>query len=82
MHNMSSMRRARQMHLGRWHVHGSSQDGMVMSMVQSLCLLTSINVKHLVLGWANNVFAYACVALLCWIILKLFMCLFVQHDSR
>ena len=40
-----------------------------------------INVKHLVVGWANNVFANACVVLLCQLVLKLFMCLFVQHDS-
>ena len=39
-------------------------------------------VKRLVIEWANSVFANACVALLCWLILKLFMCLFVQRDSR
>ena len=65
---MSCTRRAKQMHLGRWHLHGSSQDGMV-SRVWSLCLLTFFSVKHLVLGCANNVFDDACVALLCWLVL-------------
>ena len=64
MHNMSGIRWAWHIHLGWWH--GSSQDGMVMSRIRSLCLPTFISVKHLVLGWANSVFVDACVALLCW----------------
>ena len=47
MHSMSSFRRVGQMHRGWWHVHGSSQDGMVLSRIHSLFLPTFINVKHL-----------------------------------
>jgi hypothetical protein len=74
MHKMSSLRRARQMQCGRWHVHGSSHDGLVMSMIRSMCFLAFIDVKHLVVVWANSLFANslfanACVDLLC----KLFL---------
>ena len=54
MHGMSSLRQARKMHRDRWHVHGSSQDGMVLLGVHSLFLIVLINVKHLVVGWANT----------------------------
>ena len=27
-------------------------------------------------------FASTCITLLCWFVLRLFMCLLVQHDSR
>ena len=52
-------------------MHGSSQDGMVLSRVCSLCLLVSISVKHLVVGWDNSMFANVFVALL--LVLRLFM---------
>lgn len=34
------------------------------------------------MGWASSVFTTACIALLCWFVFKLFMCLVVQHESR
>ena len=70
------------MHHGRWVVHGSSHDGMVLSGVCSLCLPAFINMKHPMVGWANSMFANACINLLYWLFLRLFMCLFVQLDSR
>ena len=45
-------------------MHGSSQDNMVLFRVCLLFLLTFINVKHLVVGKANSMFAIECVALL------------------
>lgn len=67
------------MHLGRWHVHGSSHDGLVLSGVRLLVLPAFFIVKHFVVVWANKMFGNACVALLCQSILKLFI---VQHNSR
>ena len=63
-------------------MHENNDQGMVLSGVCSLVLLAFIRVKHQVAGWASNVFASACTTLLCWFILRLFMCLFVQHDNR
>ena len=62
-------------------MQGSSQEGMVLFGISSLFSPAFINVKHLDVGWANSGFANTCVALLCWLVFKLFMCLFVQHDS-
>jgi hypothetical protein len=70
------------MHHGRWHVHGSSHDGVELSGVCSLCLLSFIHVKHPMAGWANCMLGNAYVDLLYQLFLRLFMCLFVQHDSR
>jgi hypothetical protein len=78
MHNMSSLSQARHIHL----VHGRSHEGMVLSYLQSLILLVLIRVKQWVVGWASSVFASACLALLCWFVLRLCMCLLMQHDSR
>ena len=47
-----------------------------------LILLALTRVKQWVVGWASSVFASACIALLCQFVLKLFMCLLEQHDSR
>lgn len=47
----------------------------MLSGVPSLILLALIRVKHQVVGWASNVFAHACTALLCRFVLTLFMCL-------
>lgn len=58
-------------------MHGNSQVGKV-----SLVLPALIYVKHLVMERASNVFASACVALLCRLVRRLFMCLFVQQDMR
>ena len=62
-------------------MHGSSHDEVVFSCVRSLGLHVLVRVKHQVVGWASNVFACAFTALLCYFALKLFMCLFVHHDS-
>lgn len=75
MHKMSSLRHARQTQCGRWHVHGNSQDGLVLSRIHSLYFLAFIDVKHLVLVWANSLIANACVDLLCKLFFTLFMCL-------
>ena len=63
-------------------MHGSSHEGMVLSGVRSLMLPTSIRVKQQVVGWASSVFATMHIALLCWFVLRLFMCLLLQCDSR
>ena len=49
MHTIYGLRPAEQMHLGRWHVHGSSQDGMVLYTVQSLCLLAFFFMSNVLL---------------------------------
>ena len=54
----------------------------MLSSVQSLMLPTLIRVEQSVGGWASSVFASACTTLLCQFVLRLFMFLFVQHDSR
>ena len=41
-----------------------------------------IKVKQRVVGSASSVFASVCTTLLCWFVLKLFMCLLVHNDSR
>ena len=41
-------------------MHGSSQEGMVLSGVWSLVLHVLIRINHWVVGWANNVFDGAC----------------------
>lgn len=46
IYSMFDYRWARQMHRDRWHVHGRSQDGTVLSGVHILFLPTSIYVKH------------------------------------
>lgn len=38
-----------------------------------------IIVKHLVVGWVSSVWAMVCMALLCQLVQRLFMCVFVQH---
>ena len=48
---------------------GGSHEGMLLSSVQSLVLPTVIREKQRVVGWASSVFASACVALLCWLVL-------------
>lgn len=48
----------------------------------SFILLAFISVKHLVLGWASSVWAIMCNALVCRLVRRLLMCVFVQHESR
>jgi hypothetical protein len=62
-------------------VHGSSHEGMVFSGVRALNLPAFMSVKHHVMGWARIVFASVYIALLCLQVCRLFMCLFMQHDS-
>ena len=54
--------------------------GMVFVMFVVLMLVVFITVKQWVVGWACCVFDGACIALFCRS--RLFMCLFLQHDSR
>ena len=63
-------------------MHGTSHEGMVLSRVQLLVLHALIRVKDRVVGCANSVFASVCIVLLCRYVFRLFMCLFMQHDSR
>ena len=63
-------------------MHGSSHEGVVLYGMWSFKLLALIMVKQRVVEWASSVFASVCIALLCQFVLRLFMCLLVQHDSR
>ena len=45
-------------------------------------LLVLIRVKQQVVVWASSVFASAWTTTLCWFVLRLFMCVLMQHDSR
>jgi hypothetical protein len=66
-----------------WDTHGMRHDGMVLSGVQFIYMWPAFTIlKHLVVGWARRVLARARVALLCWLVHRLYMCLFVQHDGR
>ena len=60
----------------------SSHDGKVLSSVLLLNLHVFMSVKHLVVGRARRVSARACLALLCLLVMKLFMYLFVQHEGK
>ena len=46
-------------------MHESNHEGMVLSGVRSIMLLTLIGVKQWVVGWASSAFASACTTLLC-----------------
>lgn len=46
-----------------------------------LCL-PLLSVKHLVVKWARGLLANVFTTLLCRLVQWLFICLFVQHDSR
>lgn len=48
---------------------------MVLSRVHLLFWPSFIDVKQLVVGWTNNMFANVCVALLCRLVLKLLQAL-------
>ena len=50
--------------------------------VRSLMLSTLIREMQQAVGWASNVFAIVCIALLCWFDLRLLICVLVQHDSK
>lgn len=63
-------------------MHGSNQDGIVLSRVRLFTFPAFIKVEHLVVGVASSVFGRASTALLCRLVLKLFVCLFLQHASR
>ena len=79
---ISMQKLARQLYLGRQHEHGKSHEGMALSGALSLMCPTLITVKHLFVGWARIVWALACTTLLCRLVQRLFMCLFVQHESK
>ena len=61
-------------------MHGSNHEGRVFSGIRSLVLRALTSVKDLVVGWASDVYASGCVALLCLLVWRLFMCLSMQHD--
>ena len=54
----------------------------MLSKVWSLMLSVLIRVEQQVVGWASSVFTGTCIVLLRWFVLRLFMCLLVQHDRR
>ena len=54
----------------------------MLSGVQPLILQALTRVNQWVVGWASSVFVSAWIALLCWFVLRLFMCLLMQDDSR
>jgi hypothetical protein len=78
-HNIFGHNLVGHLHLG---MHGSDHDGMVLLGVWSFILPVLICVKQFVVGMAFSVLASTCIALLCCLVLRLFMCLFVQHDSK
>lgn len=41
-----------------------------------------MSVKKHVMGWANRMLARACTTLLCHMVLRLFMSLFLQQDYK
>ena len=47
-----------------------------------ICMHLITNVKHLVVDWARRLLANACTALLYLLVLRLFICSFVKHESR
>ena len=55
---------------------------MVFPDVCSLKFPAFMSVKHLVVGCASSVLAIARTALLCQLMWRMFMCLFVQHERR
>ena len=59
-------------------MHGISHKGMVLPNLRSLILPTLIRVKQQVVGWTSSV----CIAILCRFVLRLFMCLLMQDDSK
>ena len=61
---------------------GVAIEGTMLSCVQFLMLPTLIRVKQRIVEWASGVFASACTTLLYRFVLRLFMCLLVQHDNR
>lgn len=81
MHVVCSLRCVRQLHLGGQCVHGSSHESKEFFGLRSLVLLALTCAKHLAAGWASNVFASMCVALLCRLEWRSFMCMFVQHNN-
>jgi len=82
MHSISGRSLAGHLQRGRKQEHGRSHDGMVFSGVRSLIFPAFMSVKHLVVGCAISVLAIAWTALLCLLVRRLFMCLFVQHERR
>lgn len=60
----------------------NSHESIMLLGVLLLSFPAFINVKHLVVGWARSVSTSMCATLLCLLVLKLFICLFVQHESR
>ena len=68
-------------------VGGSKNKGEAMMVwcfpgVCSFNFPTFMSVKHLVGGCANSVLDIVWIALLCWLMQMLFMCLFVKHERR
>ena len=63
-------------------MHGNSHKGMVLSGVWSLMFMAFIRMRQRIVGWASSVFVSACTTLLCQFVLRLFMCLLMQHGSK
>lgn len=63
-------------------MHVRSHDRTLLFGVRPLRFQALINIKHYVVGYVLRVLTSLCVALLCQLVSKLLMCLFVQHDSR
>lgn len=61
---------------------GRSHDQIMLSGVLLLNLPAFMSVRHHVLGRASRVLANVCTILLCLLDLRLFICLFVQHERR
>lgn len=81
-HRASMLSLVGHVHHGRYHVHGMGHEGRVLSRDWSLRMLTLKSVKHHVARCALSVLTNVCVALLWRLVLRLFMCLFEQHDRR
>ena len=60
-------------------MHGNNRKGMVLSIMRSIILLALVRVLHWVAGWQR---VWLLMRVLCQLVLRLFMCLFKQHDNR
>ena len=64
-------------------MHGSSHKGIEVAIRCVVFNFTGVDrVNQLIVGWCSCVYDNVCIATLCRFVLKLFMCLLLQHDSR
>lgn len=75
-------KQARHLHLGKLQVRGNTHDGDILSRVVIFSFPAFMSVRNRVVGWGKRVLASVCIALQRLSILRLLMCLFVQHESR